>query len=53
MFKSYVHYFFIFSPNQSPSKIKIFVFFLFLFTLSKFKRTNENGIIYDAMNRLA
>ena len=30
--------------------IHIFVFFLFLSTLSKLKRTNGTGIIYDVMN---
>ena len=33
--------------------IQIFVIFLFLFTLSRFKRTNGSGIIYDVMNWLA
>ena len=30
--------------------IQIFVFFPFLSTLSRLKRTNGSGIIYDAMN---
>ena len=33
--------------------IQIFVFFPFLSTLSRLKRTNGSGIIYDAMNWLA
>ena len=33
--------------------IQIFVIFSFLSTLSRFKRTNESGIIYNVMNWLA
>ena len=63
--------FFIFSPNDSPSKTinnafyfikkstffpKIFIFlqfFPFFSTLSKFRKTNRSGTIYDVMNWLA
>ena len=57
---------FIFSPNGSTSKaIKnifyfiekaLFILKLLIFslsTLSRFKRTNRSGIVYDAMNWLA
>ena len=33
--------------------IQIFVFFPFLSTISRLKRTNETGIIYDVMNWFA
>ena len=60
--------FFIFSPDDSPSKVikdffhfiekalfvlEMFKFFLFFSALSRFKRTNGSRIIYDAMNWLA
>ena len=57
--KACVRYFFeifIFSPNDRSFRsrdIQIFVIFLFHSTLSKFKRPNGNGIIYDVMNWLA
>ena len=54
---------FIFSPNDISSKTmkkvlllhlkSSFRSFSFLSTLSRLKRTNENGIIYDVMNWLA
>ena len=60
---------FVFSSNDRPSKtmknvisskssfhsqdIQISVFFPFLSTLSRFKRANGSGIIYDVINWLA
>ena len=46
---------FLFHPKSffCSRDIQIFVIFFFLSTLSRFKRTNENGIICDVMNWLA
>ena len=45
--------FFLFHLKSSFRDIHIFVFFPFLSTLSRFKRANGSGIIYDVMNWLA
>ena len=69
LFKACVRYFFIFfdSPSKTIKNVfyfiekalfvlEIFKFLLFsplLSTLSRFKRTNVSGIIYDVMNKFA
>ena len=53
-FKNYKKRFLFHRKNSFRSwDIQIFVFFPFLSTLSRFKRANGSGIIYDAMNWLA
>ena len=53
-FQKFEKYFLLHLKSSFCTKdIQIFVIFPFLSTLSRFKRTNRSGIIYDVMNWLA
>ena len=53
-FNNYVKCFLFHLKSSFHSQhIQIFVVFSFLYTLSRYRRTNGSGIIYDAMNWLA
>ena len=46
-------FYFILQPRFVLEIFKFLYFFPFLSTLSRFKRANESGIIYDVINWLA